>query len=258
MVAVGAGVDDRIQTREEKRGRPMFKKWIEYIKSWFRKTSEEIMDPEIEIQMAIDSANRNNQELRNQAANIVAHRTKLAGRIDDAADAVGEAREMAKQAIVKAEEAKSAGDTASVAKWTGVAQSQATKLQAAERNLESFKAQYETAIAQADDAKRAVQSNAAKLEDLSARKMELLGALEQAKMQESVNAAVQSMSATLDDDMPSLASVEEKIEARKAQAMAKAEIYEATPEGAEAELREAMNEAQADETLANLKAELGL
>lgn len=236
----------------------MLKKWFEYMKSWFKKTSDEIMDPEIEIQMAVDDANKKNQELRNQAANIVAHRTKLESKIDDAADDVGEAREMAKQAILKAEEAKAAGDQAAVAKWTGVAQSQATKLQAAENNLVSFKSQYETAIAQADDAKRAVRANAAKLEELSSKKMELLGALEQAKMQESVNAAVQSMSATLDDEMPSLASVEDKIEARKAQAMAKAEIFEATPQGAEAELREAIDEAKADETLANLKAELGL
>jgi len=236
----------------------MLKKWFEYIKTWFKKTSDEIMDPEIELQMAVDDANKKNQELRNQAANIVAHRTKLESKIDDAADDVGEAREMAKQAILKAEEAKAAGDQAAVAKWTSVAQSQATKLQAAENNLVSFKSQYETAIAQADAAKRAVRANAARLEELSSKKMELLGALEQAKMQESVNAAVQSMSATLDDEMPSLASVEDKIETRKAQAMAKAEIFEATPEGAETELREAMNEAQADEALANLKAELGL
>lgn len=236
----------------------MIEKWLAYIKSWFKKTSEDIMDPEIEIQMAIDDATKKNQELRNQAASIVAHRTKLEGRIDDAADSVGEAREMAKQAILKAEESKAAGDAAGVAKWTGVAQTQATKLQAAENNLESFKAQYQTAIGQADDAKRAVQANAGKLEELSAKKMELLGALEQAKMQESVNAAVQSMSATLDDDMPTLASVEEKIEARKAEAMAKAEIFEVTPEGAEAELRDAMNEAQADAKLEALKAELGL
>ena len=88
--------------------------------------------------------------------------------------------------------------------------------------------------------------------------MELLGALEQAKMQESVNAAVQSMSATLDDEIPTLESVEEKIEKRQAQAMAKAEVFEATPEGGEAELRQAMNEAQADAKLEELKAELGL
>ena len=236
----------------------VFKKWLAYIKSWFKSSSDKMMDPEIEIQMAIDEAKRKNQDLRNQAANIVAHRTQLESKIEKAADEVGETREMAKQAILKAEEAKAAGDTAAVAKWTNIAQAQATKLQAAENNLTSLKTQYQTAITQADEAKRAVQANAVKLQELSARQMQLLGALEQAKMQESVNAAVQSMSATLDDELPTLESVEDKIEKRKAQAMAKAEIFEATPEGGEAELRQAMNEAQADAKLEELKAELGL
>lgn len=236
----------------------MFKKWWLYIKSWFKSTSDGMMDPEIEINMAIDQAKKKNQDLRNQAANIVAHRTQLESKIEKAADQVGETREMAKQAILKAEESKAAGDTAGVAKWTNIAQAQATKLQAAENNLTSLKGQYGTAITQADEAKRAVQANAVKLQELSAKQMELLGALEQAKMQETVNAAVQSMSATLDDSLPTLESVEDKIEKRKAQAMAKAEIFEATPDGGEAELRQAMNEAQADAKLEELKAELGL
>lgn len=236
----------------------MFKKWWLYIKSWFKSTSDGMMDPEIEINMAIDQAKKKNQDLRNQAANIVAHRTQLESKIEKSADQVGETREMAKQAILKAEESKAAGDTAGVAKWTNIAQAQATKLQAAENNLTSLKGQYGTAITQADEAKRAVQANAVKLQELSAKQMELLGALEQAKMQETVNAAVQSMSATLDDSLPTLESVEDKIEKRKAQAMAKAEIFEATPDGGEAELRQAMNEAQADAKLEELKAELGL
>jgi phage shock protein A len=236
----------------------MLRKWWEYIKAWFRGQSARIMDPEVEIQMAIDQAKQQDRNLRNQAANIVAHRTQLESKIEKEADTVGETREMAKQAIMKAEEAKAAGDGAGVEKWTSTAQSLALKLQAAEGNLTSLTNQYEVAIQQADEAKRAVQQNATRLQELSAKQMELLGALEQAKMQEQVNEAVQSMSATLDDEMPSLASVEEKIEKRKAQAMAKAEIYEATPQGAEAELREAINQTAADAKLEELKAELGL
>ncbi len=236
----------------------MLRKWWEYIKAWFRGQSARVMDPEVEIQMAIDQAKTQDRNLRNQAANIVAHRTQLESKIEKEADTVGETREMAKQAIMKAEEAKAAGNTADYEKWTSTAQALALKLQAAENNLTSLTNQYEVAIQQAEDAKRAVQSNATRLQELSAKQMELLGALEQAKMQEQVNEAVQVMSATLDDEMPSLASVEEKIERRKAQAMAKAEIYEATPQGAEAELREAINQTAADAKLEELKAELGL
>jgi phage shock protein A len=88
--------------------------------------------------------------------------------------------------------------------------------------------------------------------------MELLGTLEAAKMQESVNKAVDAMSNTMDYDMPSLEKIEEKIEVRKAEAMAKAELREATPEGSEMELKEAISMAQADAKLEELKAELGL
>jgi len=236
----------------------MLKRWWNYIKAWFGSASDKAMDPEIEIKMAIDDAKKKDQQLRNQAAKVIAHKTQLESKIEKSADSVGETREMAKQALMKAEEAKAGGDTAAEQKWTRAAQSLAMKLQAEENNLNSLKDQYGVAVVQSDKAKQAVQSNAMKLQELSAKRMELLGSLQQAKMQEAVNAAVDSMSSTLSDANPSLDQVEEKIESRKATAMANAELREATPEGAEAELREAINLAQADAKLEELKAELGL
>ncbi len=236
----------------------MLKRWIAYIKSWFKSTSEKVMDPEIEIQAAIDEAKRRDQDLRNQAAKVIAHKTQLNSQIERAAGTAGEAKEMAKQALLKAEEAKAAGDEAAVAKWTQAAQSLAMKLQASENNLSSLKDQYETAVTQADKAKEAVQSNAMKVQELSARRLEMLGSLEQAKMQEAVNDAVQSMSTSITDEGPNLNAIEDKIEQRKAEAMAKAELHEATPEGAEDDLRKAVNVAEADAKLDELRSELGL
>ena len=79
-----------------------------------------------------------------------------------------------------------------------------------------------------------------------------------ADLQESVNEAVESLSNTMDYEMPSLEKVEEKIEKRKSEAMAKAELRDATPQGAEAELKEAIGMVQAEAKLDELKAELGL
>ena len=236
----------------------MLRRWIAYIKSWFKTASEQVMDPEIEIQSAIDEAKKRDQDLRNQAAKVIAHKTQLNSQIERAAESAGEAREMAKQALLKAEEAKSASDQSAVTKWSQAAQSLAMKLQASENNLESLKGQYETAITQADQAKEAVQANAMKVQELSARRLEMLGSLEQAKMQEAVNNAVQSMSTSIADEGPSLDNIEDKIEQRKAEAMAKAELHEATPEGAEDELRRAVSMTEADAKLDELRAELGL
>lgn len=236
----------------------MLRRWWNYIKAWFTSASEKAMDPEIEIQMAIDDARKKDQDLRNQAAKVIAHKTQLESKIEKSAEDVGEAREMAKQALLRAEDARTSGDGAAQSKWTQAAQSLAMKLQASENNLSSLKDQYGVATGQSEKAKQAVQANAMKLQELSAKRMELVGSLQQAKMQEAVNNAVESMTRTLGDDLPSLAQVEDKIEARKAQAMANAELREATPEGAEAELREAINVVQADAKLEELKRELGL
>jgi phage shock protein A len=229
-----------------------------YIKALFRRKAEDMMDPEIEIEQAIQDARKRDQELRNQAAKVVAHRTQLESKIERSADDAGEARELAKQALLKAQEATGAGDASGADKWTRTAQSVAMRLQAAENNLESLKGQYETAVEQAEDAKKAVQQNAMRLQELAAKRMELLGSLQQAKMQESVNKAMESLTATFDDEAVSLEGVEDKIEKRRAEAMARAELREATPEGAELELREAVSLAQADAKLEELKTELGI
>jgi phage shock protein A len=236
----------------------MFSRIWAYIKALFNTTAEKAMDPKIEIESAIAEARKKDQDLRNQAAKVIAHRTQLESQLERAADDAGEAREMAKQALLKADAAKNAGDTGGEEKWTQAAQSLAMKLQASENNLASLKEQYSVAQVQAEKAKDAVQQNAMRLQELSAKRMELLGQLEQAKMQEAVNDAVQTMSASMSDSGPSFDQVERKIEQRKAEAMAKAELHEVTPEGAEAELRAAINVTQADAKLEELKAELGL
>jgi phage shock protein A len=229
-----------------------------YIKALFRSKTEAMMDPEIEIEQAITEARQRDQELRNQAAKVVAHRTQLESQMGRAADEAGEARELAKQALLKGQAATAAGDAAGAEKWNRSAQGIAMRLQASENNLNSLKGQFETAASQAEAAKRAVQQNAMRLQELAAKRMELLGSLQQAKMQESVNQAMESLSATFDDEAVSLDKVEDKIEARRAEAMAKAELREATPEGAEMELRETISVAQADAKLDELKKELGI
>ena len=236
----------------------MFKRIITYIRTWFRGKAESAMNPEVEIEMAIDEARKQDQALRSQAAKVIAHRTKLEQRIEKSADEVAEAREMAKAAIMRAETAKEAGDADGVSKWTNSASSLAMKLTAAENNLDSLKDQYEIAIGQADQAKSAVEQNAMRVQELAAKRMELLGAIEQAKMQEAVNDAMESLNATVDRDQVSLSTVEDKINDRLANAKAKTELRSATPEGAEAELREAVSLTRADDKLAELRAELGL
>lgn len=236
----------------------MLKRIWGYIKQLFRGMAESAMDPEVEVEQAIQEARAADQRLRNQAAKVIAHRTQLESKIEKSASDLGEAREMAKQALLRAEEAKNAGDAEGVDKWTRAAQSLAMKIQAAESNVNGLKEQYEMALQQSEDAKAAVQQNAMRVQELAAKRMQLLGKLEQAKMQEAVNSAMETMTASMEKEAPSLSKVEEKIEGRLASARAHTELREVTPEGAEQELKEAVSLSQADAKLEELRKELGL
>src|SRR3990172_390170 len=116
----------------------MFKRFWNYLKTLFRVKAEAAMDPEIEIEQAISEARKRDQELRNQAAKVVAHRTQLESKIERAADDAGEARELAKQALLKAHESTTKGDAAGSEKWTKAATGLAMRLQAAENSLNSL------------------------------------------------------------------------------------------------------------------------
>lgn len=236
----------------------MLKRIWGYLKQLFRGVAESAMDPEVEIEQAISEARASDQRLRNQAAKVIAHRTQLESKIERAASELGTARETAKQALLKAEESKNAGDAAGVEKWTTAAQSLALKIQAAESNVNGLKSQYEIALQQSEDAKAAVQQNAMRVQELAAKRMELVGKLEQAKMQEAVNSAMETMTASLETEAPSLSKIEDKIEGRLADAKAHTELRGVTPEGAEQELREAVSLAEADAKLEELRKELGI
>jgi phage shock protein A len=236
----------------------VLRRWWNYIKTWFGVKSKEAMDPKIEIEAAIDEARKNDQNLRNEAAKVIAHRTRVADEIQDLAEQVAESKELARQALLKSDAALQAGNAVDAEKWNKAAQSIAMKLTAAQNNLDSMQQQLLTADQQAEQAKAAVQNNAMRLEEISSKRLEMLGQLEQAKMQESVNKAMASFNATIGGDAPSLQEIEDKIRDRMAEAKAKTELTAVTPEGAIAELEREVDLASASGALDELRAELGL
>ncbi|HET6834465.1 MAG TPA: PspA/IM30 family protein [Acidimicrobiales bacterium] len=236
----------------------MLRRWWNYMKTWFGVKSKEAMDPQIEIEAAINEARENDQQLRNEAAKVIAHRTRVADEVEDMAKEVGEAKELARQALLKSDAAMKAGNTADGEKWNAAAQSIAMRLQASQKNLDSMQQQLTIADQQAEHAKQAVHDNAMRLEEIAAKRMEMLGQLEQAKMQESVNKAMASIDRSVGGEAPSLKEIEDKIQDRMAEAMAKTELTAETPEGAMAELEREVDLASANSALDDLRAELGL
>lgn len=229
-----------------------------YLKVAVQGGVEKRMDPGIQIEQALQEAQKRDGELREQAARVIAHRTEVEMRLGRAVEESAKAREQAGQALRNADAATRAGKAEDADKWTRAAQALALQMQAKESEVENLKAQHATASEQADLAKRQANENALQLQELAAKRMELVGKLEQAKMQEAVNRTMEQLNRPVDTSGPSLGEIEDKINSRMAQASARAELSSASIEGAQQELERSMRQVEAQASLDKLRGELGL
>jgi phage shock protein A len=103
-----------------------------------------------------------------------------------------------------------------------------------------------------------VQLNSRLLQEKIAEKSKLLSQLEQAKMQEELNSAMTQLTASVGDDVPTLAEVKEKIEVRYSKAKAASELSGQSAEVRMLEVEQATVNMEAQDRLAAMRAELGL
>ncbi len=228
-----------------------------YFKTRVATRVEERMDPAIQIEQAVDEARKQDAEFRRQAARVIANRTEVQMQLDRAVDRANTLKEHAGQALRELDRSARAGDAAAVDKWTHQAQKLAMQLESAEGLVETLKTQYRAATEQAELAKEQVNQNALRLEELTAKRLELLGKLEQAKMQERVNTTLAALSRPVDTGV-SLGEIEDKIDRRMALASAHAELAEDSGLGSELEIQRSMREIAANSRLQSLRRELGL
>jgi phage shock protein A len=229
-----------------------------YLKTRVARGVEDRMDPAIQIEQAVDDARRQDAEFRMQAARVIANRTEVQMQLDKAVDRAATLKEHAGHTLREADAAARAGDGPAVEKWTRQAQTIALQLESAESLVETLKTQYRAATEQAEIAKEQVNQNALRLEELTARRLELLGKLEQAKMQERVNATLATLSRPIDTGGPTLGEIEDKIDRRMALASAHAELADASVTSSQIEIERSMRELAANQRLAELRQELGL
>jgi phage shock protein A len=229
-----------------------------YVKTATTRRVEQRMDPAVQLEQALSEARRADQDLRNQAARVIAHRTEVQMKLDRAVDDAARAKEQTVQALRNADAAQTAGDAGEVERWNRTAQALALRLESAETLVETLKDQYRAAQQQSDVAKQHVDDNALELERLAAKRLELLGKLEQAKLQEQVNRTLQTLHRPVDAGAPSLSEIEEKIERRMALASATAELEAGSVEGAQRDVERSIAQTAAQARIASLRAELGL
>src|SRR4029077_11790803 len=89
-------------------------------------------------------------------------------------------------------------------------------------------------------------------------RQKLMSQLDQAKMQEQMNKAMASLTATVGEDVPTFEQVREKIEARVAKAQGNAALQGTSVEARMPDVEQAQPDAEAQARLSQLRTQLGL
>jgi phage shock protein A len=215
-------------------------------------------DPAVQLEQALREAQDQHRRLKEQAANVIASQKQAELRLNKRITDLEKLSANARQALVMAADAERKGDAAKAAQLTSAAETIATQLIQAEKDVGDLKAMVLQTTQASDQAKTAVQQNSRMLQQKLAERAKLLSQLEQAKMQEQMNKAMATLNEAVGEDVPTLGEVRNKIEARYAKAKAMAELNEGTVESSIREIEEATANTTAQARLSELKAELGL
>ncbi len=220
---------------------------------------DEVADPKVQIEQAIEEAKRQHELLSQQAAAVLGNRRQLEMKLARSMEEVEKLRASARQALVLAEQSRGAGDQEKGASYEETAQAFATKLVGAEASMNDLKGLHDQALQAAGQARRAVEQNAFLLQKRLAERSRLLSQLEQTKMQERMNEALQSVSElSVPGDVPTLNEVRDKIEQRYSRAVGHAELQSQTVESRMLEVEQAQMNNEAQSRLAEIRSQLGL
>jgi phage shock protein A len=235
---------------------PFVKLW-KYLMAAFGAKIDEKADPKVQIQQSIEEAQRQHQALTQQAAAVIGNQRQLEMKLARQMEEVEKLQGSARQSLVLADQAKASGDAAKSAEFETTATTFATQLVSAEKSMEDLKLLHDQALQAAQQAKKAVETNAQIVQKKLGERTRLLSQLEQAKMQEQVSRSLQQMSElAVPGNVPSLDEVRDKIEARYAKALGSAELAGNSVEGRMLEVEKSTLDAAGQQRLDQIRASM--
>ena len=234
---------------------PFVKAW-NYLMALFDSKIEEHADPKVQIEQAIQDAQRQHQELSQQAAAVIGNQRQLEMQLNRRLGEIEKLQGNTRQALELADKARADGDESKAVEYENAAEAFAAQLVTAEQAVEDSKRLHDQALQQADQAKKAVERNAGTLREKVAERSKLLSQLEQAKMQEKVSDSLSSMNELSNTSGPSLDSVRDKIERRYSKALGQAELASNSVEGRMAEVQQAGIQMAGHSRLEQIRAEM--
>jgi phage shock protein A len=219
---------------------------------------DEVADPKVQLEQAIQEAQDQHRRLTEQAANVIANQKQTEMRLNRALEELEKVNGSARQALVMADQAATKGEDKKATEYTSAAEAFANRLIALESEVESLKTLLYQGTQAADQAKAAVQQNSSALQKKLAERQKLLSQLDQAKMQEQMNKAMGQLTQTVGADVPTFNEIRDKIEARYAKARGTAELAGQSVENRMLEVEQAQMNSEAQNRLSEMRAQLGL
>ncbi len=220
---------------------------------------DQMSDPKVQIEQAIEEAKQQHALLSQQAAAVIGNERELQLKLTRAVEETEKLQANARQALLLAEQAREAGDQAKAASYEDSARAFATKLVSAEASMRDLHAMSERAAQASEQARSAVETNALALQKKIAERTKLLSQLDQAKMQEQLNRAMAGMTeVAAPGDTPSLDEVRDKIESRYARALGEAELQSTSVEARMLQVERASIDAEGAARLESIREGLGL
>ncbi|MEU7477325.1 PspA/IM30 family protein [Lentzea sp. NPDC042327] len=234
-----------------------FVKFWKYLMASFSSKIDEHADPKVQIQQAIEEAQRQHQALSQQAAAVIGNQRQLEMKLNRQLGDVEKLQASARQALVLADEARAKGDEQKAQQFENAAQGFATQLVTAEQGIEDLKTLHDQSLQAAAQAKQAVERNSMMLQQKLAERTKLLSQLEQAKMQEQVSASLNQMSElAAPGNVPSLEEVRDKIEKRYSTALGSAELAQNSVQGRMLEVQASTTQLAGSSRLEQIRASM--
>ena len=234
------------------------RRWWRYLGTKLGMQLDQAADPKVQLEQAIGDARDQHRLLTEQAANVIANQAQLQTRLDRAIEEYGRVTASTRQAVLLADQAAKAGDATKAANFTQAAEAFVARQIALEREIDSLKRSLLDAAAASDRAKQAVRTSSLALQKKLAEREALLSRLDQAEMQEQMNAAMNQLTASVGSDSPTLQEVSDKIDRRLAAAQAMTEISGANVDMQMLQVEEAQRQAETDARLGELRSQMGI
>lgn len=235
---------------------PFVKAW-KYLMALFDSKIEENADPKVQIEQAIEEAQRQHQELSQQAAAVIGNQRQLEMQLNRRLSEIEKLQQNTRNALNLADKARAEGDAQKATEYENAAEAFAAQLVTAEQSVEDTKKLHDQALQQAEQAKKAVERNGMALREKVNERSKLLSQLEQAKMQEKVSESLSSMNElTANGNTPSLDAVRDKIERRYSKALGQAELAENSVSNRMQEIEQAGVQLAGHSRLEQIRAEM--